>query len=63
MRECSLNNLKKVQLELGGKSPLIVMPDADIKEAIMTAHLGLFFNHGQVCCASSRIYVHEKIYD
>jgi len=56
-------NLKKVTLELGGKSPLIVLEDADIDAAVMTAHVGLFLNHGQCCCASSRLFVHESIYD
>lgn len=57
------SNLKKVSLELGGKSPLIVLPDADIKQAVMAAHIGLFLNHGQCCCASSRLFVHEDIYE
>lgn len=57
------SNLKKVTLELGGKSPLIVMPDADIEQAVMAAHIGLFLNHGQCCCASSRLFVHEDIYE
>jgi len=56
-------NLKRVTLELGGKSPFIVMDDADIDEAVMKAHFALFFNQGQVCCAGSRTFVHEKIYD
>jgi aldehyde dehydrogenase (NAD+) len=57
------SNLKNVTLELGGKSPLIVCEDADVKEAVEVAHLGLFFNMGQCCCASSRVFVHEKVYD
>jgi len=52
-----------VTLELGGKSPLIVCEDADVDEAVATAHNGLFFNSGQVCCAGSRVLVHEKVYD
>jgi aldehyde dehydrogenase (NAD+) len=56
-------SIKNVTLELGGKSPLIVCEDADIDQAVALAHFGLFFNQGQVCCASSRIYVHEKVYD
>lgn len=55
--------IKRVTLELGGKSPLIVCADADIDSAVETAHSGIFFNSGQVCCASSRIFVHEDIYD
>lgn len=56
-------NLKRVTLELGGKSPLIIFDDADLEEAVNIAHNGIFFNQGQVCCASSRIYVQEGIYD
>lgn len=55
--------LKRVTLELGGKSPVIVCEDADIDAAVEAAHNGLFFNSGQVCCAGSRVLVHEKIYD
>lgn len=57
------SNLKNVTLELGGKSPLIIMDDADVAEAVEIAHFGLFFNQGECCCASSRIYCHEKVYD
>ncbi|KAK8193038.1 aldehyde dehydrogenase, allergen Cla h 10 [Phyllosticta capitalensis] len=57
------SNLKKVTLELGGKSPNIVFADADIDDAISWANFGIFFNHGQCCCAGSRIYVQESIYD
>ena len=53
----------QVTLELGGKSPLIVLEDADIDAAVTTAHVGLFRNHGQCCCASSRLFVQESIYD
>jgi len=55
--------LKKVTLELGGKSPNIVFNDADIDNAISWVNFGIFFNHGQCCCAGSRIYVQESIYD
>ncbi|THD24575.1 Aldehyde dehydrogenase mitochondrial [Fasciola hepatica] len=57
------HGVKRLTLELGGKSPLIVFNDADLNLAVKTAHLGLFFNQGQCCCASSRIYVEEGIYD
>lgn len=56
-------NLKKVTLELGGKSPNIIFPDANLEKAIPGSAMGIFFNSGQVCTASSRLYVHEKIYD
>jgi hypothetical protein len=48
------SNLKRVTLELGGKSPLIVLEDADIEKAVELAHFALFFNQGQCCCAGSR---------
>ncbi|KAF2239905.1 aldehyde dehydrogenase [Viridothelium virens] len=57
------SNLKKVTLELGGKSPNIVFNDADIDNAISWVNFGIFFNHGQCCCAGSRIYVQEGIYE
>jgi len=57
------SNLKKVTIELGGKSPLIICADADLNQAVEVAHLGLFLNHGQCCCASSRIYVERSIYN
>ncbi|KAL9625147.1 MAG: hypothetical protein Q9160_000548 [Pyrenula sp. 1 TL-2023] len=57
------SNLKKVTLELGGKSPNIVFNDADIENAISWVNFGIFFNHGQCCCAGSRIFVQEGIYD
>ncbi|KAM3303935.1 benzaldehyde dehydrogenase, mitochondrial-like isoform X1 [Capsicum chacoense] len=57
------SNLKPVTLELGGKSPFIVCEDADIDTAVEQAHFALFFNQGQCCCAGSRTFVHEKVYD
>lgn len=56
-------NLKKVSLELGGKSPNIVFQDADIDNAIPGAANGIFFNSGEVCCAGSRLYVEDKQFD
>jgi aldehyde dehydrogenase (NAD+) len=56
-------NLKRVTLELGGKSANIIFPDADIDAAVKAAGSGIFFNTGQVCSAGSRILVHEDIYD
>mmetsp|Transcript_13368 Transcript_13368/g.24908 ORF Transcript_13368/g.24908 Transcript_13368/m.24908 type:complete len:504 (+) Transcript_13368:88-1599(+) len=61
VKAASESNLKKVTLELGGKSPLIVHKDADLDQAALAAHIGLFVNMGQCCCASSRIFVHEEI--
>ncbi|XP_010928603.1 aldehyde dehydrogenase family 2 member B7, mitochondrial isoform X1 [Elaeis guineensis] len=57
------SNLKPATLELGGKSPMIVMDDADIDQAVELAHFALFFNQGQCCCAGSRTFVHERVYD
>jgi len=56
-------NLKRVTLELGGKSPVIVMPDADLDQAIPGAANAIFFNTGQVCVAGSRLYVHRQVFD
>ncbi|KAH8274153.1 hypothetical protein KR044_012524 [Drosophila immigrans] len=56
-------NLKRVTLELGGKSPNIILADSDLDYAVETAHFGLFFNMGQCCCAGSRTFVEDKIYD
>jgi len=63
MKAAAGSNLKKVTLELGGKSPNIVFNDADIDNAISWVNFGIFFNHGQTCCAGSRVYVQEGIYD
>src|SRR5271165_617771 len=63
MEAAAQSNLKRVTLELGGKSPNIVFADTDLDEAVEGAHFGLFFNHGQCCCAGSRVFVEEKIYD
>ncbi|GAC1400930.1 MAG: aldehyde dehydrogenase family protein [Pyrinomonadaceae bacterium] len=57
------NNLTKVSLELGGKAPNIVFADADIAQAVDGAMLSIFFNQGQVCCAGSRLFLHENIKD
>jgi phenylacetaldehyde dehydrogenase len=56
-------NLKKVSLELGGKSPNVIMDDADMETAIPGAAGAIFFNHGQCCCAGSRLYVEKKAFD
>jgi len=63
MEASAKSNLKKVSLELGGKSPNIIFPDADLDKAITAATLGIFFNHGQCCTAGSRLFIHEDIYD
>jgi phenylacetaldehyde dehydrogenase len=56
-------NLKRVQLELGGKSPVIIFPDADLDAAIAGAANAIFWNNGQCCTAGSRLYVHHTIHD
>src|SRR5262249_14370192 len=56
-------NLKKVSLELGGKSPAIILPDADLDLAIAGAANAIFFNPGQCRCAGSRLFAHKSIYD
>jgi len=63
VKAAGTSNLKKVTLELGGKSPNIIFPDADLKTAIPGAANAIFFNHGQCCCAGSRLYVHRSIFD
>ena len=61
--EMGAKNVKRVSLELGGKSPNIVLDDADLEEAVPGALFAIFLNSGQVCAAGSRLFVHEKIYD
>ncbi|MFK8054348.1 MAG: aldehyde dehydrogenase [Woeseiaceae bacterium] len=56
-------NLKRVTLELGGKSPVIIMPDADLDAAIPGAANAIFFNAGQVCVAGSRVYAHRDVFE
>lgn len=56
-------NLKKVSLELGGKSPNIILPDADLDLAIEGAAHAIFFNHGQGCVAGSRLFAHKSVFD
>ena len=56
-------NLKKLSLELGGKSPNVVFKDADLDSAIAGSASAIFFNHGQCCCAGSRLYVERPVFD
>ncbi|KAJ4208327.1 aldehyde dehydrogenase (NAD(P)(+)) ald5 [Fusarium falciforme] len=63
MKAAAMSNLKKVTLELGGKSPNIVFNDANVEEAVDWVNFGIYYNHGQVCCAGSRVFVQEGIYD
>src|SRR5271169_6138782 len=61
--QASAGNLKKVSLELGGKAPNIIFPDADLSQAVPTSMMGVYFNSGQVCCAGTRIFVQRDRYD
>jgi phenylacetaldehyde dehydrogenase len=61
--QAASNDLKRVTLELGGKSPNVVFADADLETAIPGAANAIFFNHGQCCSAGSRLYVEQKVYD
>jgi aldehyde dehydrogenase (NAD+) len=63
MTAAAQSNLKRVSLELGGKSPNIVFADADLDAAVEGAYFGLFFNQGQCCVAGSRLFVEDSIYD
>jgi phenylacetaldehyde dehydrogenase len=63
INKSATDTLKRVSLELGGKSPMIVLPDAD-PQAVSAGSAGaIFFNAGQVCCAGSRLYVHSSLFD
>jgi aldehyde dehydrogenase (NAD+) len=62
MTAAAQSNLKRVSLELGGKSPNIIFADTDLDAAVEGAHMGVFVNQGQSCCAGSRVFVEEKIY-
>ncbi|CAJ2514318.1 Uu.00g024370.m01.CDS01 [Anthostomella pinea] len=63
MKAAAMSNLKQVTLELGGKSPNIVFSDADIEQAVSWVNFGIYYNQGQCCCAGSRVYVQESVYD
>src|SRR5690242_4305643 len=61
--QAAAGNLKKVSLELGGKSPNVVFGDVDIDSAVAGSASAIFFNHGQCCCAGSRLYVQDDVFD
>src|ERR1700722_10976790 len=63
MEASAQTNLKRVTLELGGKSPNIVFADTDLDAAAQGSHFGLFFNQGQCCCAGSRLFVEQSVHD
>ena len=61
--KAAVENMTRMSLELGGKSPVIVLEDADVEQAVQGAVMGIFFNQGEVCTAGSRLYAHSSIYD
>ena len=61
--ELAAKQMKRFTLELGGKSPMVVLEDADLEVTIPGTAIGIFANHGQNCCAGSRLFVHERVYD
>ncbi|KAK6482759.1 mitochondrial 10-formyltetrahydrofolate dehydrogenase-like isoform X1 [Huso huso] len=63
MKSCALSNLKKVSLELGGKSPLIIFQDCDLDKAVRMGMGSVFFNKGENCIAAGRLFVEESIHD
>ncbi len=63
MQAAARTNLKRVTLELGGKSPNIIFADSDLDAAVEGSHFALFFNQGQCCCAGSRLFVEQKVHD
>lgn len=63
IQRLAADGIKRVSLELGGKSPLIIFPDADLDKAVQVAHSTCLINQGQCCIAATRTFVHEQIYD
>jgi acyl-CoA reductase-like NAD-dependent aldehyde dehydrogenase len=63
IQQKAADTFKRVTLELGGKSPQIILPDADVEAAVAGTAMGLFFNQGEVCAAGTRIFVHRSRYD
>jgi aldehyde dehydrogenase (NAD+) len=63
MEAAAKSNLKRVTLELGGKSPNVIFADADLDAAVEGSFFGLFFNQGQCCCAGSRLFVEDEVHD
>ncbi|XP_068573164.1 mitochondrial 10-formyltetrahydrofolate dehydrogenase [Cebidichthys violaceus] len=63
MKSCALSNLKKVSLELGGKSPLIIFGDCDMDKAVRMGMSSVYFNKGENCIAAGRLFVEESVHD
>jgi aldehyde dehydrogenase (NAD+) len=63
IQKAAAESMKRLTFELGGKSPNVIFADADLDAAVQGAHFALYFNQGQCCCAGSRLYVEQKVYD
>ncbi|XP_016861102.1 cytosolic 10-formyltetrahydrofolate dehydrogenase isoform X2 [Homo sapiens] len=63
MKSCAISNVKKVSLELGGKSPLIIFADCDLNKAVQMGMSSVFFNKGENCIAAGRLFVEDSIHD
>lgn len=63
MKSCAASNMKKVSLELGGKSPLVIFEDCDLDKAVRNGMASVFFNKGENCIAAGRLFVEERIHD
>jgi aldehyde dehydrogenase (NAD+) len=63
IQKAAAETMKRLTFELGGKSPNVIFADADLESAVEGAHFGLYFNQGQCCCAGSRLFVEQKVYD
>ncbi|TVK90506.1 Cytosolic 10-formyltetrahydrofolate dehydrogenase [Bagarius yarrelli] len=63
MKSCAISNVKKVSLELGGKSPLIIFSDCDLDKAVRMGMSSVFFNKGENCIAAGRLFVEESLHD
>ncbi|XP_018422744.1 PREDICTED: cytosolic 10-formyltetrahydrofolate dehydrogenase-like, partial [Nanorana parkeri] len=63
MKSCAASNVKKVSLELGGKSPLIIFSDCDLDKAVRMGMSSVFFNKGENCIAAGRLFVESSIHD
>merc|ERR1719334_2916161 len=63
MQSCAVSNVKKVSLELGGKSPLIIFSDCDLEKAVRMGMGAVFFNKGENCIAAGRLFIEDSIHD
>lgn len=63
IQKAAAASMKRLTFELGGKSPNVIFADADLEAAVQGAHFALYFNQGQCCCAGSRLFVEQKVYD